>query len=282
MRGAGALIALGLLLATPAPAENPVREIPLLNVELLDSKGVKRKLTGFHMLNGDFRFQGYRGSAEIEVSYHKIRGITVSPPETPGGRMRADLLLRTGRTVKTAFDEREGEILFAAFHEFDRVTFFFRDIRELKFLGRTRREDLPAFGKGTGAVDARIRDREGLSTEVTGFRRAPGEATLALVHGATSVTVPLRALRSFEMQHDLKLDKLVGVAVLRSGTKMKFVIPTYEEERLYRADAEFGPLRIRLRDLREVVVHRSTPKLRPLDPLEAARGKAVEEDRPVR
>jgi hypothetical protein len=282
MRGAGAAIALGLFLATPAPAETPVREIPLLNVELLDAKGVKRKLTGFHMLNGNFRFQGYLGSAEIEISYNTIRGIDVSPAEQPGGRMRADLLLRTGKTVKATFDEREGEVLFAAFTEFGRVTFFFRDIRALKFLGRTRRDDLPAFGKGTGAVDVRIRDRQGVTTEVTGFRRAPGESTLAIVHGSTSVTVPMRALRSFTMRHDPKLDKLVGVAVLRSGSKMKFVVPTYEEERLYRADAEFGPLRVRLRDLREVVVHRPTPKLRPLDPLEAARGKAVEEDRPLR
>ena len=282
MRGAGAVIALGLLLADPVPAENPVREIPLLNAELLDSKGVRRKVTGFHMLNGDFRFQGYLGSSEIEVSYARIRGIDVAPAEVPGGRMRAHLLLRSGRTVKATFDEREGEILFAAFTEFGRVTFFFRDIRELKFEGRTRRADLPAFGKGTGAVDARMRDRQGVSVDVTGFRRSPGESTLSVVHGATSVTVPLRALKSFTMRHDPKLDKVVGVAVLRSGAKMPFIVPTFEEERLYRADAEFGPLRVRLRDLREVIVRGPTPELRPLDPLEAARGRVVEEDRPLR
>jgi len=274
---------LSLLLAGEGRAENPVREIPLLNVELLDAKGVKHSLTGFHMLHGDFRFQGYLGSAEIDVSYHRIRGIDVSAPTQPGGRMRAILLLRSGRHVRATFDEREGEILLAGFTDLGRVTFFFRDIRRLKMLGRTRKVDLPAFGKGTGAVDVSILDRQGVRTELTGFRRSPGESSLSVLRGSTSVTIPMRALKSITMAHDGKLDRMVGVAVLkRTGKKMKFSIPVFEESRLYRGDAEFGPLRIRLRDLRQVVIHRPTPRLRKLDPLEAARGKAIEEDAPRR
>lgn len=271
-----------LLLVGAVPAENPVREIPLLNVDLVDARGAKHVLTGFHMLNGDFRFQGYLGSADIEVSYHRIRGIEVAPPTQPGGRMRAGLLLRTGRTVNATFDEREGEILFAGFSSFGRVLFYFRDIRSLKFKGRTRREDLPAFGKGTGAVDARIKDRQGVVTEVTGFRRAPGESTLLVLHGSASVTMPMRALKSIVIKRHPKEDRFVGTAVLKSGGTMDFRMPVFEEERLYRGEADFGAIRIRLRDLREIVVHRPTPKLRALDPLAAARGRAVEEDRPIR
>ena len=279
----GLLLLCSLLPAGVVRGENPVREIPLLNVELIDAQGVRHALKGFRMLHGDFRFRGYLGSAEIEVSYDRIRGIDVSVPAQPGGRMRAALLLRSGRRVQATFGEREGEILFAGFTELGRVTFFFRDVRRLKLLGRTRREDLPAFGKGTGAVDVRIRDRQGVGVELSGFRRSPGESTLSVLRGSTSVTIPLRALRSLSLAQDPRLDRLAGVATLkRSGKQMRFSIPVFEENRLYRGDAEFGPLRIRLRDLREVIIHRPTPRLRKLDPLEAARGKAIEEDAPRR
>ncbi len=267
------------LLTLAVRAEGPIREISLLNVELIDARGVKTALTGFHMLNGEHRFQGYLGSAEIEVSYRNLREIKVSPPSHPGGRMRANLLLRSGRTVHAHFDEREGELLMAGFAKFGRAVFYFRDVRLLKILGKTKRDDLPTFGKGTGAVDARATDRTGVVTELTGFRRAAGQCVLSGVRGSTTVTIPLWILKSFSLEPDKRTPLLTGQAVLKDGGSVRFLLPAYEERMLYRGDAEFGAYRIRLSELREVVIHRPTPRLRKLDPIEAARGQAVAEDK---
>lgn len=270
-------LAAGLAATSRAQDRDVAREIPLLNVELVDSSGLKMELKGFHMLSGEHRYQGYLGSGEIEVSYRRLREIRVAPPKRPGGRMTADLVLRSGNTVRTEFDEREGELLFAGFAPFGRVTFYFRDVRRLKILGFTKRSELPRFGRGTGGVDVRLKDRTGTVTELSGFRRAAGECTLTGVRGSTSITIPIRILKRVTFAHDPRSPMLRGTGVLKDDRKVDFHLPIYEERNLYRGEGEFGDLRIRIVDVRDLIIHRSTPLLRDLDPVQAAQGRAKDE-----
>jgi hypothetical protein len=59
-------------------------------------------------------------------------------------------------------------------------------------------------------------------------------------------------------------------------------LPIYEEESLYTGEAEFGVYRIRLGRVRVLEIHRVTPQLRDLDPLEAAQGREKAEGRQQR
>lgn len=261
-----------LVLLAAAGAEGP-KEVPLLNVEIVDRHGVETSLVGFHRISGDDRFQGYLGSGEIEVPYARVSEIRVLGPSNPGARMQARFTLRSGKEVAAEFDEREGEQLFSGFAVFGRVRIFFRDIRHLKILGKTTREDLPVYGPPAAGVDVRLRDRQGVWTELLHFRRAGStENTLPGLRGAASVSVPLRIVQRYEYKPTSKSPMEI-VLSLRDGTSVTMRLPIYEEESLYTGEAEFGVYRIRLGLVRVLEVHRVTPQLRELDPLEAAQGR---------
>ncbi|MHC4550533.1 MAG: hypothetical protein ACYTEZ_17335 [Planctomycetota bacterium] len=273
MRGATLLLA---LLAS-AVAEGP-REVPLLNVEIVDHDGVATRLVGFHRLSGEDDFQGYLGSGEIEVPYARLRELKVLGPSHPGGRMRAHLTLRSGKEIAATFDEREGDQLLSGFATFGRVRIFFRDLRQLKILSKTKREDLPVFGPPAAGVDVRLRDRQGVETELLHFRRVgSGENTLPGLRGASAVAVPLRIVQRFALA-PAERAPMQATITLRDGASLQMKLPAYEEETVYTGEAEFGVFRIRLGRVRELEVHRVTPPLRPLDPLEAAQGWEQEED----
>jgi len=266
-----------LVLLAAAGADGP-REVPLLNVEIVDAEGVQTRLVGFHRISGEDYFQGFLGSGEIEVPYTRVSEIRVQPGH-PGGRMRADLTLRSGKEVAATFDEREGHQLCTGFATFGRVRIFFRDIRHLKILGKTAREDLPTFGPPAAGVDVRLRDREEVWTELLHFRRASStENTLPGLRGATSVAVPLRIVRRYELKPTPR-SPLAAELSLRDGTTVKMRLPIYEEETVYVGEAEFGVFRIRLGLVRELEIHRVTPQLRELDPLAAAQGRETTEGR---
>jgi hypothetical protein len=268
MRG----VILVLVLFAAAGADGP-REVPLLNVEIVDSHGVQTTLVGFHRISGEDRFQGYLGSGEIEVPYARVSEIKISGPSHPGSRMQALFTLRSGKEVAAQFDEREGEQLFSGFATFGRVRVFFRDIRHLKILGKTARKDLPVFGPPAAGVDVRLRDRQGVWTELLHFRRASSvENTLPGLRGATSVSVPLRIVKRFEYKPTSQ-GPMAAELLLRDETTVSLRLPIYEEEALYTGEAEFGVFRIRLGRVRVLEVHRVTPQLRDLDPLEAAQGR---------
>lgn len=272
------LCALGAAAASGAA----LREVPLLNVALTDAKGVTTSLAGFHLLSGEYRFQGYLGSASIEVGYDRLREVRVRAPAEPGGRMRATLLLRTGRRLDATFDEREGDLLLTGFATYGRVTIFFRDIRVLRLLGRTHRGDLPDYGPPAAGVDVRLRDRHGVVTELIGFRCPAGEDVIPGTRGSASIAVPLRVLRHLAISPPATGPGLVAEAVLVDGSELAFEIPTHAEHTLYGGEAEFGSFRIHILEVREVVVHRITPPLRDLDPLAAVAEDEATEGHPTR
>jgi len=275
----GVIFVLVLLAAAGA---NESREVPLLNVEIVDAYGVQTALVGFHRISGEDRFQGYLGSGEIEVPYARVSEIKILGPAHPGDRMGAQFTLRSGKEVLAQFDEREGEQLFGGFAKFGRVRIFFRDIRHLKILGKTARKDLPAFGPPAAGVDVRLRDRQGVWTELLHFRRASAvENTIPGLRGASSVSVPLRIISRFELKPTPQ-SPLGTEILLRDGTTVSMKLPIYEEESLYTGEAEFGVYRIRLGRVRVLEIHRVTPQLRDLDPLEAAQGREKAEGRQQR
>ena len=87
-----------LVLLAAAGAEGP-REVPLLNVEIVDAHGVQTMLVGFHRISGQDYFQGYLGSGEIEVPYTRVSEIKILGPGHPGGRMRAAFTLQEAREL---------------------------------------------------------------------------------------------------------------------------------------------------------------------------------------
>ncbi len=252
-------------------ADSP--ETPLRNVELVDREGVATHLAGFYRLSGEDLFRGFLGAGEIQVPYERVVEIRVLAPTHPGGRMRAQITLRSGSVVDATFDEREGEQLLGGYAPFGRVTIFFRDIRQLRLLGHTAREDLPDYGAPVEGLDVRITDREGLANELIGFRRAVGENVVPGARGAGSIAIPLRIVKRLEITEDKGSPILRGTALLRDGSTLDFRLPTYVEETAYRGEAEFGTYRIRLGKVRDLVVHRETPVLRDLAPVAAPDGR---------
>jgi len=250
-----------------------VPETPLRNVELVDRDGVTTRLAGFYRLSGEDIFRGFLGEGEIEVPYERVVDVRVSAPAHPAGRMRARFTLRSGNTVEATFDEREGEQLFSGYASFGRLTIFFRDIRRLRFLGHTNREDLPDYGPPTRGLDVRLTDREGVTTELIGFRRAVGENMVPGQLGAGSIAIPLRIVQRLAIAAAEDGANLRATATLRDGATLEFELPGHVEETAYRGEAEFGTYRIHLGKTRELVVHRETPVLRDLAPLEAAEGR---------
>jgi len=260
--------------------ETPTRTRPLLNVEIVDSQGTATRLVGFYRLSGEDRFQGWLGAGQIEVAYERIQAIRVRPPARPGARMVADLELKTGKLVHATFDEREGEQLFTGFATFGRVTTYFRDLRELRIVGKTARADLPTYGRPTGGVDLELEDRQGVKTELVAFRRQGTENVLTGLRGDSSVEIPLRIVERVRIESESGAALLAATATLKDGKTVACRIPTYEEDTMYFGTAEFGSFRIRLREIRGLVIHRSTPVLRALDPAAAAQGKEQPDDRP--
>ena len=252
----------------------------LMNVELLDKSGKKTTIVAFHRVSGENRFVGYLGASEIELPYENAKEVRIMSPEEPGGRMRARFQLRSGKEVKATFDEREGEQLFAGYSEFGRVTVFWRDIRHLVYTARTKTTDLPKYGKATGAVDVRLRDRDGVETELVGFKRAGTDNMISGLRGATRVEVPLRIvsrLTSQRAERSVLQECVIEFRGDRMGKRpIKLRLKRYDEQRVYRGRAEFGDLRIHLSEIRELIVHRSTPVLRDLDPVAAAEGREIE------
>lgn len=252
------------------------RVYPLMNVDIVDSRGFKTKLIAFHRISGENVFQGYLGAANIEVPYSRVAELRVATPSVPGGRMRADFTLISGKEVHATFDEREGEQLFAGYAVFGRVTIFWRNLRTLRFTARTRTTDLPKYGVATSGVDARMTDRDGISTELVAFRRATGDNAIQGLRGASRVEVPLRIVRRLALRRGVGQPLLMGDLKLRDRKSLVLRFPRYAVDPVYRGRAEFGDLRIRLGEIRELVVHRSTPVLRDLDPVAAAEGREVE------
>jgi hypothetical protein len=267
-----------------APSLNGVqsRIYPLVNVDLTDKRGVSSRIVAFHRISGENRFVGFLGAAEIEVPYEKIKEANIATADEPGGRMRAHFRLSSGKIVKATFDEREGEQLFAGYAEFGRVTIYWRDIRRLSITARTKTTDLPKFGPATSGVDVLLKDRGGIETELIAFRRATGDNFISGLLGAARVEVPLRIMRKATFHRPDDSPLLRCVIELRDRKPVHLRLKSYEEEKLYRGRAEFGDLRIRLSQVKELTVHRSTPKLRDLDPVAAAEGREVEIDKKPR
>lgn len=255
------------------------RTYPLVNVDITDSRGVKSQLVGFHRVSGENRFVGYLGSAEIEVPYSKIKVAKISAAAEPGGRMRAHFRLDSGKLVKATFDERECDQLFSGWAEFGRVTIYWRDIRHMIVTGRTKTTDLPKYGKATTGVDVLLKDWNGTATELVAFRRATGDNFISGLRGISRVEVPLRIIRKATFHRPADSPLLKCALDLRDRKPIRLVLKNYEEAKVYRGRAEFGDLRIRLSQVREIVVHRSTPKLRDLDPVAAAEGREIEIDK---
>jgi len=268
----------------PALVSNAeTRVYPLMNVDLIDARGFKTKLVAFHRISGENIFRGYLGAADIDVPYERVSELSISTPNVPGGRMRAKFTLNSGKEIKATFDEREGEQLFAGYAVFGRVTVYWRDIRKLAFTARTKTSDLPTYGKATTGVDVRMTDRDGEVTELVAFRRVTGENFIEGLRGSSRVEVPLRIVKRAKFRRGAERSPLlVGTLELRDQKPIVLRFPRYAEDPIYRGRAEFGDLRIRLGEVRELIVHRSTPKLRDLDPVAAAEGKEVEIGDPKR
>jgi hypothetical protein len=272
-----------LLVAAMAPGseEFDSSQVPLRNVEVVDREGVSTRLVGFYRMSGEDVFRGFLGAGEIQVPYERIVEVRVRPAE-PGGRMRAQITLRSGNAVEATFDEREGEQLLSGYAPFGRMTVFFRDIRHLKILGQTAREDLPDYGAPVEGLDVRLTDTDGLATELIGFRRAVGENVIPGTRGAASIAIPLRIIKRLEITGDPVGPGLRAAATLKDGISLDFRLPTYVEETAYRGEAEFGTYRIRLGKVRAMVVHRETPVLREVEPLGAAEGGTDAGEQPER
>jgi hypothetical protein len=249
---------------------------------VVDRKGVETELAGFYRISGEDYFQGYLGAAEVRIPYARVRACKVSPPEQPGERMRAEFTLRSGKTVAATFDEREGEQLFTGFAAFGKVTLYFRDIRSLKILGRTKHSDLPVYGPPARGADVKITDRRGVTTELLNFHRAAGQNALPALRGSAAVTIPLRIVKHLTITPAEKTPTAALAVVLRDGTKVNGSLPVSEEATSFTGEAEFGAYFIQLGDIRELEVHRVTPELRDLDPLEAIEGREAREERKQR
>ncbi|MGQ0613838.1 MAG: hypothetical protein ACT4PV_08885 [Planctomycetaceae bacterium] len=275
-----ALVALALAAHLPATAEEGLGSLPLYNARITDSKGVELDLAGVHLLSGRDRFEGTLGASSIEVPFDRLRRIDVREPAAPGRKMRAALTLRSGAVVDALFDERQAEEVVAGFGAFGRAMLPFRSVRALLIEGRTARQDLPDFGPASAGVDARLRDSDGTVLEVAGFRRAGGTNVLRGMRGDFVVEVPLRNVRRLELM-PRRADgpaRLGGTVTLAGGQAIPFDLPAYEERSVYRGEAEFGSMRIALADVRLLEVHRPTPPVRDLDPVESARGGDDAED----
>ena len=88
-----------------------------------------------------------------------------------------------------------------------------------------------------------------------------GENVIPGTRGAASIAIPLRIVKRLEISED-KAPGLRAAATLKDGSLLDFRLPSYVEETSYRGEAEFGTYRIRLGELRDIVVHRRTPVLR--------------------
>lgn len=251
-----------VLAAMAAGQEDELPRTPLRNVEVVDREGVTTRLVGFYRVSGEDLFRGFRGSGQIEVPYERALEFKLSGPIRPGGRMRARITLRSGNVVDATFDEREGEQLLSGYASFGRMTIFFRDIRELRLLGLTSRDDLPDYGPPIEGLDVRLTDDQGVSGELIGFRRTVGENVIPGALGAASIAVPLRIVRRLEISEVKGSSALRAAATLKDGSLLDFRLPSYVEETAYRGEAEFGTYRIRLGEVRDVLVHRETPVLR--------------------
>ena len=247
-----------------------------MNVDVTDARGLRTSLVAFHRVSGENRFVGFLGAASIEIPYSRVAEIVVSTPSVPGGRMRAKFTLHSGKKVNATFDEREGEQLFAGYSSFGRVTLYWRELRHLKFTARTKTTDLPKYGPATGGVDLRLTDREGVVTELVGFHRTTGDNFIEGLRGASRVEVPLRLVTRIVFSRTRRSPLLIGELELKGRQPVRLRFPRYAEDRIYRGRAEFGDYRIRLGEVRELKVHRSTPRLRDLDPVAAAEGKEIE------
>ena len=252
------------------------RIYPLMTVDVPAARGLRTSLVAFHRVSGENRFVGFLGAASIEVPYSRVAEIVVSTPAAPGGRMRAKFTLHSGKQVKATFDEREGEQLFAGYSSFGRVTLYWRELRHLKFTARTKTTDLPKYGPATGGVDLRLTDRDGVVTELVGFHRTTGDNFIEGLRGASRVEVPLRMVTRVVFSRTRRSPLLIGELELKGRQPVRLRFPRYAEDRIYRGRAEFGDYRIRLGEVRELRVHRSTPRLRDLDPVAAAEGKEIE------
>jgi hypothetical protein len=262
-----------LLIAVAAGGDDDLADIPstpLRNVELVDREGMATRLAGFYRVSGEDTFRGFLGEGEIQVPYSRVAEIRLLAPSRPDGRMRARITLRSGNAVDATFDEREGEQLLSGYAPFGRVTIFFRDIRELRFLGNTARDDLPDYGAPVEGLDVRVTDREGVESEMIGFRRAVGENVIPGARGAATIAIPLRIVRRLDIADEKGSPLLRASAALKDGSSLEFRLPTYVHETAYRGEAEFGTYRIMLGKIRGLVVHRETPVLREFAPVSAS------------
>jgi len=244
---------------------------PLMNVDVIDARGLRTSMVAFHRISGENKFVGFLGAADIEVPYSRVREIKIAPPSVPGGRMSAHFTLRSGKLIKATFEEREGEQLFAGYSTFGRVTLYWREIRHLRFIARTTTSDLPKYGKATGGVDLRLVDHQKVRIELVGFHRITGDNYIEGLRGSSRVEVPLRIVKRAVFSRTNRSGLLIGQLELRGLKPVTLRFPRYAEDRIYRGRAEFGEYRIRLGEIRELTVH-----LRDLDPVAAAEVKEIE------
>jgi hypothetical protein len=287
--GAGAAAGSGIdagiaeIAGIDAEAPGGGRLAPLRNVEIVDRTGASFSVAGLHRVSGDDRFLGYLGAAQIEVGYERLTSIELAPAHA-GGRPRAILTLRGGEIVSATYDEREAEQILVGFAAYGRVSVAFRDVHRLRFRGRTRRADLPVYGEAAPlGMDVRVTDRLETGVELVRFRRASVENVVPGIRGAATIAIPMRVIARMTIVRSEKAPAdLLATVRLGDGARVDFRIPAPEEQSLYLGEAAFGAYRIHLGDVRELAVRRSSPRLRDLDPLAAARGRAESEDDPSR
>jgi|GEM_PF-6169040 len=261
-------LALGFLLAA-AGAQTSPRSPHLRNAEIVDREGVATSLVGLHQLSGEGLFRGFLGDATIEVPYARVREFDVHAPERPGGRMRANLLLTTGKRIEATFGEREGDGILQGFAWFGRLDIYFRDLRRVRFLDPTRREDRPSYGPPSDNIEAVVQDGQGVVTKLTHFRRAVGENVVSGILGASRITIPTRLMQRLELSSAKPGARGLAVkAVLRGGRSLTFTLPPYEERTVYRGRASFGSYRIQLSKVRSIEITRVSLPLRELRPLD--------------
>ena len=77
------------------------RIYPLMNVDVVDSRGAKTSLVAFHRISGENVFRGFLGAADIEVPYARVSELRIKTPAVPGGA-KLCLTARTPRQEVTS------------------------------------------------------------------------------------------------------------------------------------------------------------------------------------
>ena len=248
-----------ILLVAAVGAQGRGGRLAMRDVEIVDARGVVTRASAFRRVSGDDVFRGYRGMGRIEVPYDRLRELRISPPVSVGGRKRIRLVPHEGDAIDAEFDEQENDVLFSGRAHFGRISIFFGDIRRLTVLGKTDPKSLPKEADDYHGLDAKVRDRRNVVTELSGFRRLAGSDHIRGLRGAMTISVRMSGLKRLVIAQNEHTGLMACTATLQSGRLVAFQLPTYEERTVFGGESEFGRYRIQLADIREVIVLRASP-----------------------